>query len=86
MTILNIVWDVEQKLNISIRFLMFSVVFLVLAKRSRASRLSVLVIFEWKFGKVLESSGMVVGGSAGRREPGGEERIETHRTNICFKE
>ena len=64
----------------SMRFLTFSIDFQFWTKRSRASRLSVLVIFE---GEVRRKSGKSVGGSAGGREPGGGERGGTLPT---FKE
>ena len=62
MSILNISWDVHQKVKISMRFLTFSIDFQFWTKRSRASRLSVLVIFE---GEVRRNAfeGRRVGGS-----------------------
>jgi len=90
MSILNISWEVEQKVKISMRFLTFSIDFQFWTKRSRASRLSVLVIFEGKFGespweggKVREGSAGVRKRSAAGREPDGGERGGTLPT---FKE
>ena len=54
MSILNISRDVDQRVKISIRFSRFSVDFQFWTKRSRGSRLSVLVIFE---GEVRRKSG-----------------------------
>jgi len=90
MSILNISWEVEQKVKISMRFLTFSIDFQFWTKRSRASRLSVLVISEGKFGespweggKVREGSAGVRKRSAAGREPDGGERGGTLPT---FKE